>query len=261
MRAAVSAALVLVLAAAVSAQVPIPSRPDGFAYANGSPAAPLQIDLFVDLLCPDSQAIWPTLKQVADHYGAPTLRLVTHIFPLPYHHNAYYAAQGTQVVAAANVNAVYKWLDAVFAAQDSFEDDPTVNLTSNQVINMYAALSQTIGVPAAVFLKGMDSDDTDESARIAWKYGCTRGVAGTPWFFVNGISVAASSAWSVSDWVSVLDPLLNSSITRCDSTHRIRYGSLVTDCPAGEIVCNFLPGQSQCCLAGENCVPNVGCRC
>jgi hypothetical protein len=32
-------------------------------------------------------------------------------------------------------------------------------------------------------------------------------------------------------------------------------------CPNGQFLCKYLPGKSQCCTKGENCVVNVGCRC
>lgn len=32
-------------------------------------------------------------------------------------------------------------------------------------------------------------------------------------------------------------------------------------CPKGELLCNYLPGKSQCCTQSESCVMKVGCRC
>lgn len=32
-------------------------------------------------------------------------------------------------------------------------------------------------------------------------------------------------------------------------------------CPSGQTECTYLPGKTQCCLAGEMCIANVGCRC
>lgn len=49
--AAVATALTVDLST-VSAQLPIPSKPDGYTYMNGSLAAPVQIDVFEDTMCP-----------------------------------------------------------------------------------------------------------------------------------------------------------------------------------------------------------------
>jgi len=42
----------------------------------------------------DSKAAWPTMIEVMDYYGPSKLNLITHIFPLPIHRNAFLAAWG-----------------------------------------------------------------------------------------------------------------------------------------------------------------------
>ena len=76
----------------VSSQVPIPSRPQGFPYDQSSCEAPVHLEAFMDLICPDSKAAFPTLLEVADHYGQ-VLSLNMLMFPLPYHRVAYLASQ------------------------------------------------------------------------------------------------------------------------------------------------------------------------
>ena len=46
-----------------SGQIPIPKRPVGFVYNNGSPAAPVLLDVFMGPLCPDSRNAFPTCQQ------------------------------------------------------------------------------------------------------------------------------------------------------------------------------------------------------
>lgn len=78
------------------------------------------------------------------------------------------------------------------------------------------------------------------------------GVSGTPTFLINGVATSADASWSLSDWQSVIDPILasNNVLSTFDG-----------DCPSGQVQCNYAPHKSQCCLAGERCIPNVGCRC
>ena len=33
------------------------------------------------------------------------------------------------------------------------------------------------------------------------------------------------------------------------------------ECTTGQTACEYLPGKTQCCTAGESCITNVGCRC
>lgn len=75
---------------------PIPVRPPG--YRKGSPSAPVRLEAFVDLLCPDSKAAWPVIQDVYNSYTGDVLELVVHLFPLPYHTNAFATAQSALVV-------------------------------------------------------------------------------------------------------------------------------------------------------------------
>lgn len=51
--------------------------------------------------------------------------------------------------------------------------------------------------------------DFDAAARINWKYATTRGVYGTPMFFVNGVYVTDDASWTLQQWQSVINPLLS----------------------------------------------------
>ncbi|CAN0515294.1 unnamed protein product, partial [Scytosiphon promiscuus] len=46
----------------------------------------------LDLACSDCALAWPVMTQVADAYGQQT-NFVYRLFPLPYHSNAFTAAQ------------------------------------------------------------------------------------------------------------------------------------------------------------------------
>uniref|UniRef100_K1PH68 Uncharacterized protein n=1 Tax=Magallana gigas TaxID=29159 RepID=K1PH68_MAGGI len=51
----------------------------------------------------------------------------------------------------------------------------------------------------------------DMNIRMGWKYGCTRGVSGTPLYAINGVVKVIDKAWSLTDWIGVLDPLVRKS--------------------------------------------------
>lgn len=153
--------LALGLAAVASAQYPIPPRYDG--YAKGDPSAPIFLEGFLDLMCPDSKASWPTVKKVISYYGPSKLRFDFHVFPLPCtwrprgldaatvfcsltpapdHWASYLANEGTHVLAATNASAVWPWIDAVFANQDSFGNDAIANNSFNKVRLPFARAKQ-----------------------------------------------------------------------------------------------------------------------
>ena len=111
------------------------------------------------------------------------------------------------------------------------------------------------------------------------RYGCSRGITGTPTFLLNGVYISADSSWALSDWQSVIDPIINASTTRAarrpshptnaepvaaisavlnKAVHR--YTANET-CASNLTVCDYAPKKFECCTKGENCIPNVGCRC
>ena len=108
------------LAFVAYAQVPIPSRPDGYALSpHAQPSAPIVLEAFYDLLCPDSKASWPVVKQVLAAY--PTqLYFLMHTFPLPYHTWSFIANEGAHVIHAltcGNLTAVRAYTDLLFDIQ------------------------------------------------------------------------------------------------------------------------------------------------
>ena len=81
------------LISAVRSQIPLPKHPLGFVYQGGESSAPIHLTAFVDLTCPDSKQAWPTVKKIADMYGPKVVQCTLQLFPLPYHTNAFIAAQ------------------------------------------------------------------------------------------------------------------------------------------------------------------------
>ncbi|CAK9143831.1 unnamed protein product [Ilex paraguariensis] len=57
---------------------------------------------------------------------------------------------------------------------------------------------------------GFDDTNTNQATRISFKYGCSRGVFGTPIFFVNGFVLpGAGAAIDYNTWRSIIDPLVS----------------------------------------------------
>jgi len=271
MKIILSIIVALTLLNATLAQIPIPNRYDGF--SQGDPSSPILFEAFFDLLCPDCAAAWPNIKQVLSYYNQPNtasnLRFYLHTFPLPYHRNAYLAAQGLHVIGDEASASTWEYVDLMFDNQAQFWNDATAEDTTNQVIGDMGTLVQKgINFPINAWTAGLNNDSYDGLTRISWKYGCSRGVSGTPFFFVNGILVQADPTWTLSDWRSIIDPLLSSEVLHslCKSHgHSTRSSNKFLEvkgsCPSGTFECDYLPGKFQCCTPGENCVPNVGCRC
>jgi len=220
------------------------------------------LEVYVDLLCPDSRDTWPTLEEVTSYYGADKLRFVVHLFSLPAIHNSFFANQGAFVVSSlASSDLFWDYADAVFAVQSEFWDQATQDETANQVIEKFGDLVEAIGIMSSnVFVASMN-DTYANLAYASWQYGAARAVSGTPTFYVNGVVVGASPSWQLSDWQKILDPLFSTK-KACSTSDLARHPvSQNTTCPPGETLCQYLPGQYECCFPGEFCIPNVGCTC
>lgn len=165
------------LIGSISAQVPIPSRPDG--YGVGGPAdAHVVVEMFLDPLCPDCKASWPTVLQVIQAYGT-RIHFRIHTFPLPYHTNSFVASQGLHVIANAtnrNLDTIYRYATLVFQNQEKWYNAATQTMTMPQVVDSLGSFVQASGLLTKdKFLTGMNSDDLNDETRISWKYACSRG--------------------------------------------------------------------------------------
>ncbi|EDO39409.1 predicted protein [Nematostella vectensis] len=203
-----SLCLLFTTSSTFSKGVPIPKKPLGYVYGNGKPTAPIHLEAFVDLTCPDCQQAWPTIKQVAKLYGPDTILVLVQPFPLPYHTNAFIAAQSVPVVASYNSSLVFTWIDVLFKFQSELYNFQTMNKNRYDILNIVSSLAPKAGVPSDIMKTGLTGTESDGAARIGWKHGCLRTVAGTPTFFINGIPVEADSSWTVQQWKDVIDPLL-----------------------------------------------------
>ncbi|CAG5119047.1 unnamed protein product, partial [Candidula unifasciata] len=104
----------LIMVASTMSQVATPPRKVGFSYIRGHPFAKIHLEVFLDLLCPDSQEAWPHLKDVANLYGPENVALTVHLFPLPYHQNSFYATRAAYVVHyLTNGTKTFDWIDKI----------------------------------------------------------------------------------------------------------------------------------------------------
>ncbi|KAJ0399575.1 hypothetical protein P43SY_009634 [Pythium insidiosum] len=198
----------------VSAQLPTPTKPPGFTYGHGSADAGVQLEAYIDLLCPFSKAALPGLRDVAAHYAPDEFRLRFVLFPLPYHQHAYAAAESAFTITEALGEAQFpRWLETVYDNQSKFGNKKTKNLSAVQVTDLFFQLAKDTfpDLTKASWEKGMTGyggTDADGQARTWWKYTCTRGIAGTPTYTLNGVSLDADSEWDLNAWKKVLDPLV-----------------------------------------------------
>ena len=192
-----STVVALAFAGLIAAQVPIPSRPEG--YGVGGPAdAHVVVEMFLDLLCPDCKASWPTALQVIQAYGTK-IHFRIHTFPLPYHTNAFVVSQGLHVVANAttrNLDAIFQYATKVFENQERWYNGATQSMTMPQVVDSLATFVAETGLVAKdKFVAGMMSADLNDETRISWKYACSRGTSNRNMTFVRSSLALFRCCW------------------------------------------------------------------
>eukprot|EP01006_Ploeotia_vitrea_P039578 TRINITY_DN66360_c3_g1_i1.p2 TRINITY_DN66360_c3_g1~~TRINITY_DN66360_c3_g1_i1.p2 ORF type:complete len:221 (+),score=102.86 TRINITY_DN66360_c3_g1_i1:1-663(+) len=203
-----AAAAAAVVVAPAAAQFPVPPRALG--WAMGQAGAKVTIDAYIDLMCPDTAAAWPALHNVTKHYSGSDVNVVLHLFPLPYHHNSFYANQGVHV-QSANGQDVFQWVATMLtpAVQLTFGNAQTAQQTSQQVIANMGAVSEKYGLATQEqFIAGIGDRTLNLNTREEWKYGCSRGITGTPLFHINGVLYSGDTPETLAQWTDVLDPLL-----------------------------------------------------
>lgn len=194
------------------AQVNIPTRLDGFVYKNSQVSiSSVMIEAFLDPVCPDSRDSWPLLKQALEHYGS-RVSLIVHPFALPYHDNAFVTSRALHIVDKLNIeDATYDLLELFFKHQEGFYNKATFNVSRAEIVSRIVKLATTVVGDShySALEKGFNDRNTDISTRISFKYGCSRGVSGTPFFFVNGFLLPDSgSPMTYKKWRAIIDPVL-----------------------------------------------------
>ncbi|XP_044950565.1 uncharacterized protein LOC123400205 [Hordeum vulgare subsp. vulgare] len=195
----------------IQAQASAPRRYDGFAYGVGAAAwkDAVLIEAFLDPLCPDSRDAWHPLRLAVERYS-PLVSLIVHPFPLPYHTYSYHACRALHIANKLNSSSTYPVLELFFKNQGKFSNRATSSMSSTAVTGEISKMAaQAVGNSVSDFQSGFSDTRTDMAARVSFKYGCTRGVAGAPFFFVNGfLQPGGGSPIDYATWTSILDPLV-----------------------------------------------------
>eukprot|EP01123_Difflugia_compressa_P004653 TRINITY_DN16113_c0_g1_i1.p1 TRINITY_DN16113_c0_g1~~TRINITY_DN16113_c0_g1_i1.p1 ORF type:complete len:172 (-),score=19.61 TRINITY_DN16113_c0_g1_i1:68-544(-) len=148
------------------------------------------------------------MKQLITHYGPQQLKFTMYVYPLPYHHNAYFAASSGAVVASLGKD-IWKFADLIFQNQAQWFNYASRNMTANQVIDGMAGL--------ALQCCGISNDDfnnqfimVDLQCRADYSVMAARGVYGSPLFYINDAFQWAGSTTTLQQWITIIDNVIES---------------------------------------------------
>ncbi|KAL2895338.1 Molybdopterin synthase catalytic subunit [Bienertia sinuspersici] len=192
--------------------ITIPAKPDGFVHGNPKKYNPerILIEAFFDPLCSDTRDSWPPLKHALQYYGS-NVSLIVHTFPLPYHSNAFTASRAIHIVNELNSSATFPLWESFFKHQEKFLE--TSNLTQTEIVDLIAKFAtKSVGHAHYSAVKsGLLDTKFDLKTRVSFKYASSRGVFGTPSFFLNGFPLPdGESPIKYNEWRKTIDPLIHS---------------------------------------------------
>ncbi|KAL5557812.1 hypothetical protein UlMin_034023 [Ulmus minor] len=215
-------ALIFFFVSVVCSQSLPPAKLDGFVYGEHRiDWDAILIEAFFDPVCPDSRDAWPPLKQALDYYG-DRVALVLHLLPLPYHDNAFVSSRALHIVNNLNSSATFELLEWFFKYQEKFYNANTTNLSKTTIVsNIVKFASEVVGNSFSGALEaGFNDRKTDLKTRVSFKYSGSRGVYGTPTFFVNGFALPdAGSPLDFKGWKTVIDPLITHKAKNFENLH------------------------------------------
>ena len=188
--------------------IPIPHRPSGFLL--GDAAAKITIDAFIDIQCPHSRRIWPTLLEVSNYYKDKSVSLRIHLITLSNHRQAWDMSLGLFALSEADADKFYDFTTFIFERQSQFYNGRFLDKTHADLLQLVASFAQQhSGREREKFLKRMADSDINEQARTPIRYAATKGVWATPTLFINNANkVPVDHNSTFADWQAVIEPLL-----------------------------------------------------
>jgi len=192
--------------------IPIPHRPSGFLL--GDKAADITIDAFIDIQCPHSRVIWPTLLDVMQHYKKSPVSLKVHLITLSNHRQAWDVSLGIFALADGDANRFYDFVTFLYERQDEFYNAPFMHKTHHDLRELIADYAEEhSAVDRSGFLKKINDHNIYIQARTPIRYAATRAVWATPTVFINNAGkVSIDHQSTLGAWQAVIDPLLGDEV-------------------------------------------------
>jgi protein-disulfide isomerase len=162
------------------ARVELQKKADG--PSRGPATAPVEIVEFSDLQCPHCKEAHPTIERLLKENA--NVHFVYQNFPLPSHNWAEKAAEYADCVGRASNDAFWKFLDAVFGAQEQ--------ITADNADQKLTELADQAGVKGTDIAACAAKPETQSRVESSVNLGKSLDVNSTPTLFINGRPVGVN---------------------------------------------------------------------
>ncbi|XP_074653051.1 uncharacterized protein LOC141907339 [Tubulanus polymorphus] len=213
----------------------IPVIPNDVAIvANGGrPDAPVKVEFFMDLACPDSQRNFIEMTRAIGKFSPQQVRVELYQFMLPWHRNAFVAAKGLYYVQEVKPEKTIDYIKKVFETIPEFSTRATQDKTEFQIVRALAKNAASVtGLDEESLYKNITSNHYKQKIVYCSKLGYQRGAKGTPWIFVNGAETILGpmeNFFITSDrWTAMINDILRISA----KNELVAYGFQQAACEA-----------------------------
>ena len=188
--------------------IPIPHRPSGFLF--GDAAAQTTIDAFIDIQCPHSRTIWPTLLEVSEYYKGKPVSLRVHLITLSNHRQAWDMSLGLFAFADGDTKKFYDFATFMYERQSQFYNGPFLHKTHDDLMQLVADFAEEhSGADREKFFNRMNDSDIYVQARTPIRYAAKKAVWATPTLFINNADkIPLDHKSNLAQWQEIIEPLL-----------------------------------------------------
>jgi len=210
---------------------PLPPTQAGGAIVGAGGRAQVQVELFLDLVCPFSGKMWAVVQQALPRFD-PRVTVVLHQVVQPWHPQGTMVHEAALAVKRVAPEAYADYVSAVVTsfAAGRFTDEATWGSTRADIydellsiLGDHAALQAVDADAVAALLKqpeggggirGNGGNAMTQEIKWACKFHRARGVHVTPTVHVNGLEAGiVSSGWTEEQWCAFLEPMGDDKFT------------------------------------------------
>ena len=134
------------------------------------------------------------------------LEVVVHMFPLPYHHNAFFVTILVPLIydyTGHSADKVFEYMEFMLRNQAEFLPAKSYDLNEEEVkVKICASASHLEIISYDECLKGINDMKYFTEAKSMWKYAAYNGIDGTPEILLNGIQVDVP--YTITEWRAML---------------------------------------------------------
>lgn len=192
----------------------IPAAQTGYSI-RGSRGSKVIVELFYDFLCDESKANWAITRPLmtSDTFTDEQFGIQLTIFPLPYHHHAFWMATAFRAYWDMSAKKTQRerlsCMSYIFANQEDFLTKAAElgeTALKERLASFFEQRCETNLSP--IFANTTILDGFNTEAREDWKYAASRTVHGTPSFIVNGAMSDDVADFNEEQWVQLVKSLL-----------------------------------------------------